>query len=64
MYFYDMGDFQIVASPEIPVRREGRRRRRQGDDPALARHASRGSTPELDAAPRPARATRRSAPST
>ena len=41
MYFYDLGDFQIVgASPEILVRQEHDARRRQGDDPAARRHAA------------------------
>jgi len=51
MYFYDMGDFQIVgASPEILVRRE----HGEGGDKVtirpLAGTRPRGSTPELDAA--------------
>jgi anthranilate synthase component 1 len=51
MYFYDMGDFQIVgASPEILVRREATT---DGDTVTirpLAGTRPRGSTPELDAA--------------
>jgi anthranilate synthase component 1 len=41
MYFYDMGEFQIVgASPEILVRQEDTPDGREGDDPAARRHAS------------------------
>jgi anthranilate synthase component 1 len=52
MYFYDMGEFQIVgASPEILVRREAAA---AGGDTVtirpLAGTRPRGSTPELDAA--------------
>ena len=67
MYFYDMGDFQIVgASPEILVRQERDARRRQGHDPPARRHAParRDAGAGQGARSRAARPTRRSAPST
>ncbi len=51
MYFYDMGDFQIVgASPEILVRREAGADGDKVTIRPLAGTRPRGSTPELDAA--------------
>ena len=54
MYFYDMGDFQIVgASPEILVRQERLRptgRGRKVTIRPLAGTRPRGATPEADAA--------------
>ena len=51
MYFYEMGDFQIVgASPEILVRREATARGDQVTIRPLAGTRPRGATPELDAA--------------
>ena len=67
MYFYDLGEFQIVgASPEILVRARGDARRRQGDDPPARRHpAARRDARAGPARSRPScRPTRRSAPST
>ncbi len=49
MYFYDMGDFQIVgASPEILVRREHTAHGDKVTIRPLAGTRPRGSTPELD----------------
>ena len=51
MYFYDMGDFQIVgASPEILVRQEDTRRGRKVTIRPLAGTRPRGATPEQDKA--------------
>ena len=51
MYFYDMGDFQIVgASPEILVRREHTAHGDKVTIRPLAGTRPRGSTPELDLA--------------
>ncbi|MGN6829788.1 anthranilate synthase component I [Paucibacter sp. M5-1] len=51
MYFYDMGDFQIVgASPEILVRHERTPEGQQITIRPLAGTRPRGATPELDAA--------------
>jgi anthranilate synthase component I len=51
MYFYDMGDFQIVgASPEILVRHERTPEGQQVTIRPLAGTRPRGATPELDAA--------------
>jgi anthranilate synthase component 1 len=51
MYFYDMGDFQIVgASPEILVRREHTPAGDKVTIRPLAGTRPRGSTPELDLA--------------
>src|SRR6218665_597989 len=51
MYFYDMGDFQIVgASPEILVRHERTPEGQQVAIRPLAGTRPRGATPELDAA--------------
>ena len=65
MFFYDMGDFQIVsASPEILVRHEHGGREKVTIRP-LAGTRPRGATPEQDKALRPSCwPTRRSAPST
>ena len=59
MYFYDMGEFQIVgASPEILVRREATDAGDKVTIRPLAGTRPRGATPELDARPR-GRARRR-----
>src|SRR5450432_541583 len=51
MYFYDMGDFQIVgASPEILVRREATGNGDKVTIRPLAGTRPRGATPELDRA--------------
>ena len=51
MYFYDMGDFQIVgASPEILVRQEHTPEGQKVTIRPLAGTRARGSTPELDLA--------------
>ncbi|MDN3919717.1 anthranilate synthase component I [Roseateles violae] len=51
MYFYDMGDFQIVgASPEILVRHERTPEGQQVTIRPLAGTRPRGATPELDQA--------------
>jgi anthranilate synthase component 1 len=51
MYFYDMGDFQIVgASPEILVRHERTAAGQQVTIRPLAGTRPRGATPELDQA--------------
>ncbi|WAC73679.1 anthranilate synthase component I [Roseateles sp. SL47] len=51
MYFYDMGDFQIVgASPEILVRQEQTPEGRKVTIRPLAGTRPRGGTPELDQA--------------
>ena len=51
MYFYDMGDFQIVgASPEILVRQEHTPEGQKVTIRPLAGTRPRGSTPELDLA--------------
>ena len=51
MYFYDMGDFQIVgASPEILVRHERTPEGQQITIRPLAGTRPRGATPELDTA--------------
>ena len=50
MYFYDMGDFQIVgASPEILVRQEHTAAGRKVTIRPLAGTRPRGATPDLDA---------------
>ena len=51
MYYYDMGDFQIVgASPEILVRQEDRAGEQIVTVRPIAGTRPRGATPELDAA--------------